>query len=109
MKHNARKNLVFAIAGLILLSPTTAFAVGPSVNLRGTIASVDGNTLKIKERSGELAEVHVADHAAIVSVAKAKLSDIKPGDFIGTAATPQADGTLQAIEVQGREQQGQQD
>ena len=99
MKHNARKNLVFAIAGLFLLSPVTAFAIAPSVDLRGTIASVDGNTLKVKERNGNLAEVHVADHAAIVSVAKAKMSDIKPGDFIGTAATPRTDGTLQAIEV----------
>src|SRR5258705_2259575 len=42
---------------------------------------------------------YLADNAKIVSVAKASLSDIKPGSFIGTAATRGTDGKLQAIEV----------
>ena len=69
------------------------------MNVRGTIAQVDGNTIDIKERDGSVAKVHLADNAKIVSVAKASLSDIKPGSFIGTAATPRTDGKLQAIEV----------
>jgi hypothetical protein len=77
----------------------TSHAAGPSANVRGTITSVDGNTIEIKERGGGTAKVHLADNAKIVSVAKASLSDIKPGSFIGTAATPRTDGTLQAIEI----------
>jgi hypothetical protein len=62
-------------------------------------ARVDGNTLEINERDGTSAKVRLADNAKIASVAKASLSDIKPGSFIGTAATPKTDGTLQAIEI----------
>ena len=35
----------------------------------------------------------------VLKSCQASLSDIKPGSFIGTAATPRTDGTLQAIEI----------
>lgn len=98
MKHSVRDYLIFAAAGVFALS-AAALAAGPPMNVRGTIAQVDGNTLDIKERDGGVAKIHLADNAKIVSVAKASLSDIKPGSFIGTAATPGTDGKLQAIEV----------
>jgi hypothetical protein len=69
------------------------------MNVRGSIGQVDGNTIDIKERDGGVAKIHLADNAKIVSAAKASLSDIKPGSFIGTAATPGMDGKLRAIEV----------
>jgi hypothetical protein len=78
---------------------TTSQAAGPSANVRGTITSVDGNTIEIKERGGGTAKVRLTDNAKVVSVSKASLSDIRPGSFIGTAATPRTDGTLQAIEI----------
>lgn len=99
MKHSVRNYLISATAGIFALSPIAALAVGPPINVRGTIAHVDGNTIDVNERDGGTAKVHLADNAKIVSVAKASLSDIKPGSFIGTAATPRTDGKLQAIEV----------
>jgi hypothetical protein len=98
MKHSVRNYPIFAAAGIFALS-VAALAASPPMNVRGTIAQVDGNTIDIKERDGGVAKVHLADNAKIVSVAKASLSDIKPGSFIGTAATPGTDGKLQAIEV----------
>jgi hypothetical protein len=98
MKHSVRNHLVFAAAGIFTLG-AAALAASPPMNVRGTIAQVDGNTIDIKERDGGTAKIHLADNAKIVSVAKASLSDIKPGSFIGTAATPGTDGKLQAIEV----------
>src|SRR6185437_15212525 len=98
MKHSFRNSLIFAIAGVLALS-VAALAASRPMNIRGTISQVDGNTIDIKESDGGVAKVHLADNAKIVSVAKASLSDIKPGSFIGTAATPRADGKLQAIEV----------
>jgi hypothetical protein len=98
MKHG-RSSIKIVIAGMIALSPVAGFAAGPSMNVRGTITRVDGNTLEINERDGKTAKVQLADNAKIASVAKASLSDIKPGSFIGTAATPRTDGTLQAIEI----------
>jgi hypothetical protein len=69
------------------------------MNIRGTITRIDGNTLEIKDRDGKSDKVRLAENAKIAAVTKADLSDIKPGSFIGTAATPRTDGTLQAIEV----------
>jgi hypothetical protein len=98
MKRNTWNSLMLATAGILALTVATQ-AMGPSVNVRGTITNVDGNTLEINERGGGPVKVHLADNAKVVSVAKANLSDIKPGSFIGTAATPRTDGTLQAIEI----------
>jgi hypothetical protein len=98
MKQNAWSSLILSTAGILALTLATQ-AMGPSVNVRGTIANVDGSTLEINERGGGPVKVHLADNAKIVSVAKATLSDVKPGSFIGTSATPRTDGTLQAIEI----------
>ena len=98
-KHAHRLKLLTAVSALLALSPLPALAVGNPHNIRGTITSVNGDTFSIKETDGTAAKIELAGNASIVSVAKAKLSDIKPGDYIGTAATPRVDGTLQAIEV----------
>src|SRR6266403_3043317 len=98
MKYSVRNYVILAAAGIFALS-VAALAASPPTNVRGTIARVDGNTIDIKERDGGVAKIHLADNAKIVSVAKASLSDIKPGSFIGTAATPGTDSKLQAIEV----------
>ena len=83
----SRSSIQIVIAGIIALSPVALFAAGPSMNVRGTITRVDGNTLEVNERDGKSAKVRLVDNAKIASVAKASLSDIKPGSFIGTAAT----------------------
>jgi hypothetical protein len=98
MKQSTGKSLILAPAGILALTLAT-HAMEPSINVRGRIANVGGSILEINERGGGSVKVHLADNAKIVSVAKASLSDIKPGSFIGTAATPRTDGTLQAIEI----------
>jgi hypothetical protein len=88
-----------AAVGAMLFGPVAASAVGSPLNVRGTITHVAGNTIDVMERGGSSATVHLTNNAKITSVAKASLSDVKPGSFIGTTATPQPDGTLQAIEI----------
>lgn len=66
---------------------------------RGTIDAVNGNTLQITTRQGEKLSVGLTDETKVNSVSQAKMSDIQPDSFIGTAAVPQADGTLKALEV----------
>lgn len=98
MKQN-RRCLKIVVAGIVALVPVAVLAIEPAMNVRGTITRINGNTLEIKERDGKSEKVRLAENAKIALVAKANLSEIKPGSFIGTAATPRTDGTLQAIEV----------
>ena len=67
--------------------------------IRGTIDSVNDKTVTITNRQGEKLDVALTDKTKVNSVSKAKISDIKPDSFIGTAAVQQADGTLKALEV----------
>ena len=92
MKQN-RRCLKIVVAGIVALTPVAVLALEPAMNVRGTITRIDSNTLEIKERDGTSEKVRLAENAKIAAVAKANLSDIQPGSFIGTA------GTLQAIEV----------
>ena len=98
MKH-CRLEIKVVAAAIIAFSPVAVLAIGALMNVRGTLTRVDGNTLEIARKDGSVAKVRLADDAKIAAVAKANLSDIKPGSFIGTAATPRTDGTLQAIEI----------
>jgi hypothetical protein len=66
---------------------------------RGTIDAVNSNSLEITTRQGEKLSVGLTDNTKVNSVSQAKMSDIKPDSFIGTAAVVQADGRLKALEV----------
>lgn len=98
MQTNVRALLVAAAAAGIAL-PSAAWPAGTAKNLRGTIVSVNGDTMQIHESNGNSVTVKLAQDAKVASVAKASLADVKPGTFIGTAATPQPDGGLQALEI----------
>jgi hypothetical protein len=67
--------------------------------VRGTISQVTDNTLEVAQRNGQKTTLALPANAVVRSVSNAKLSDIKPDSFIGTAAAPQPDGTLKALEV----------
>ncbi|ARP79401.1 hypothetical protein CAL12_00230 [Bordetella genomosp. 8] len=67
--------------------------------VRGTIEQITDTTLKVKARNGKDVTLALPSNVAVRAVSLAKLGDIKPDSFIGTAATPQPDGTLKALEV----------
>ncbi len=84
-------------ATLSLAGPARAQA--PQTRLRATIEAVDGDTLRLKERNGQTLAVMLAPDSKVVGVSNGAIGDIKPGSFIGSAAVPQPDGTLKALEV----------
>ena len=89
-----------ALAAIAALAATAALAQAPpTVRLRGTIENVDGHTVMAKSAKGDEIKLNLADKATVVAVVKASLADIKPGDFVGSGAMPQPDGTQKAIEV----------
>ena len=89
-----------ALAFVAALAATAALAQAPqTVRLRGVIEKVDGNTVTAKSDKGDELKINLADKMLVVAVVKASMADIKDGDFIGSGAMPQPDGSQKAIEV----------
>lgn len=89
---------VAAFAACIVTSSALAQQT-PTVRIRGTIESVDGNTLGIKTREGTDVKVRMTDNVAVFAVVKTSLSEIKDGSYIGVTGLPEPDGTQKAIAV----------
>jgi hypothetical protein len=91
---------VFAAAAL-----AATFALGSvsaqaqNVRVRGTIESIDGNTLMVKSRDGAALKLVLKDNARIAGVVKASLADVKADANVAITSKPRADGTLEAVEL----------
>jgi len=67
--------------------------------VRGIVERLESNTLVVKSREGETVPIRLTDTWGASGIVKASLADIKQGTYIGTAAMPQRDGSLRALEV----------
>ncbi|WP_166222369.1 DUF5666 domain-containing protein [Pseudomonas atagonensis] len=74
-------------------------APGMRLGVRGEITGVSPDTLKVHANSGENVVIHLTGDTKVRAVTLANIEDIKPGSYIGSAAIPQEDGTLKALEV----------
>jgi hypothetical protein len=83
-----------------LLISSAAWAQSPDIaRVRGTIASVDGQTLDVKGRDGAPVKVKLADDVKVLAVDRKSIADVKQGVFVGITAMPQPDGTQKAVEI----------
>jgi hypothetical protein len=92
----------FVLAGLMAAGLTTAALAqsAPVANVRGVVVSLDGNVLTVGAPLGPATtKVTLAPNYRVRYVVKSSLAAIAPGSFVGSAAVPQADGTLRALEV----------
>lgn len=87
------------LSAAVLPNIASAQPAPESVRIRGTIVRVDAKTLVVQDRSGEVVSLARPADMPVSEVYRIKLSDIKRGSFIGTAALPQPDGTQKALEV----------
>jgi hypothetical protein len=93
------RTMLRTITAIALLA-APAFAQAPQqARFRGVITSFDGTTLVVQTPDGKTTSVAVPADVRINANGKAKLSDIKPGDFVGSAANKGSDGKLHAEEV----------
>jgi Cu/Ag efflux protein CusF len=67
--------------------------------VRGTVVSFSGEILKVKTHQGDLVDVALAEGARVAGVARAAITDIKTGDYVGIASLPKTSGGDGAIEV----------
>ena len=88
------------LASLVFLGvfATASAAESPPVHVRGAIQSVSGQSFSMSAGSAPLS-VKITDATKFASLETAQLADITQGMFVGTAAIPQPDGTLKALEV----------
>ncbi len=94
------------IAGVLAFCCVLAFSQSPpsgssapTQRLRGSVQAFDGSTLVMKERSGEVITLVLADTFAVNEVVPTEPTAIRPGSFVGVASMPGADGQLRALEV----------
>jgi hypothetical protein len=101
MKIVSRRFVRAAVVPVLIAgaSLTSWAAPVPPTGVRGTIAAVSGETLKVHTGDGMDVDVKLASNTPIRGVALADIGAIKADSYIGTAAVPQADGTLRALEV----------
>jgi len=91
------KTILLSSAALMFAVPG-ALADAPS-RIRGTVTSFDGTALHVTGNGGQDVAVTLSPNSSVTAVVPAKLSEVMPGSFIGTAADTQPDGTLVAKEV----------
>jgi hypothetical protein len=91
--------IVTAVAASLTLSSALAQRQQQGERVSGTIERMLGNLIFASGRDGGAITIKLADNATITTVLKATVADIKPGDYIGSGAVPQADGSQKAVEV----------
>jgi hypothetical protein len=84
--------------GLALAFPSIA-QQPQTIRLRGTIEAIDGPTLTIKTRSGEVVKVRLSDNARASAIVKSSVADLKPNTYIGVTSVPAPDGSDKAVAV----------
>ena len=86
---------------MVAASTLYAFAQRAPVptRVRGTIESVNGDTMQVKSRNGEDVKLRIAPDVNVSGVTKISLADIKVGSFVGATTVPGPDGGQNAVEV----------
>jgi hypothetical protein len=95
--RNALILVACTAAGLAV--PAAAQQDKPQQHVRGDVTAVNGDTMDVRTRAGQVVHLKLADQLGVSSVEEADPSAIADGAFIGTTAVAQPDGTLRAVEV----------
>ena len=93
-----RRTALLGLTALSLLAAFDAAAQTTPRRVRGTVQSLEGSVLVVQSREGDTLRLQLAPNYAVVAVIPATLADVKPGAYIGTAATGPKD-KLRAVEV----------
>jgi hypothetical protein len=95
-----RRKLLAMAVGLSLAGSAFAQSSGSPARLRGKINAISDDAIQLTLRNGTKASAKLSSNVRIVWLTVAQPNEIKQGSYVGTAAVPQADGTLKALEVQ---------
>jgi hypothetical protein len=90
--------LAAALAGALVLASVSAEAQ-KTQRIRGTITAVASDALSVKTIDGKEVKLRLTDKTTVAAAKALKLSDLKPGTYVGSTTTQRADGALVASEV----------
>ena len=90
---------VLAALGFALFSFALPASAQDTMRIRGMVERIEGPVFVVKTRDGSEVKLTVTDSPLFVVIVPGKMSDIKPGMFVGSAGTMQEDGSQKAIEV----------
>ena len=89
---------LIAISALVVASLAMAQTAQP-LRLRATIEKVEPGSITVKERGGEVVKLLLASQLSVTEVYPIDIAEIKADSYVGAAATPGKDGTLDAVQV----------
>jgi hypothetical protein len=84
---------------LVFISGLATAQSAATWRVRGTIEAFDAPRLVVKESSGQIIILSLADNLTFQEVLPIDPEAIQAGAFVGTAALPRSDGALESIEV----------
>jgi hypothetical protein len=88
------------LASLLAVLMGSVLAQAPqSVNIRGTVSSFDGRTIRVDARGAGPLEVELPDTVNVSGTKSFSLSEVKPGMVLGVTTVKRADGATVAIDV----------
>ena len=89
------------LGGFIAIAAAPALAQGNSaINRVGTVGNVDASSISLTSDQGSQNEVFkLAPNVLVLQTRPANLADIKPNDFVASAARIGTDGKLHSTEV----------
>jgi len=92
--------LAAAVIGLFV-APALAQAppAGTPTRVRGTVDNLDGQTLTVKSRDGQMVTIALAPNVTVITLVKKTIADIKDGDFVASTGVKGTDGKIHAVEV----------
>ena len=78
----------------------SAIAQAPStLSVMGTVETFDASSISVKSETGAIEAFKLAPNLVVVQNKPATLTDIKPNDFVASAAVRKEDGKLHSTEL----------
>ncbi len=89
----------FLQIGVLALALTSSLSAAAQTvrRVRGTIEQLDGNTLVVQSRRGEMVRIALAPNFTVGALSRGDLSAVKPGAYIGIVSTGPRDHMRAAV------------
>ena len=93
------KHVIAVVVGVTAVGlAASAWAAPQKVRVQGQIQSVNAHAVNLRSYSGKTIDLALSPHTKYLSVARARLADISPNNFVGIGATGPTN-RLVAVEV----------